>query len=327
MNKVSIKSKKEQIKALENMRTKTEENIDTNFVEIIDIKTDLEEVEQFIQSNPTLNDIWLQIDTNRPIQAVKIENKNQTDLNTVIGNMFQKYCLNNKEQINKLATNKIFEKMRDINEQRKQAEEDAHPTDVQDILSEIRSDVQKKDPHGQSKTSQMHSHSHAHPKPVTLNQMLTNSVSKLTLNPYIKTMIHTNEFNNEECGKLKKDVKDMRLKKEFVDQFYIHYNTDQLNFNKHMIESNSELKMLSKNPGGKQRNPKLDQNSRYMTGQGRNIINAQESPPRQRTEEEFNINEEHERKSREKTNRRIKDNFQSDAFVLENLNNKKFTEN
>lgn len=90
MNKVSIKSKKEQIKALENMKISTEENIDTNFVEIMDIKTDLEEVEQFIQSNQTLYNLWLQIDNPKSIKAVKIENKNQTDLNTVIGNMYQK---------------------------------------------------------------------------------------------------------------------------------------------------------------------------------------------------------------------------------------------
>lgn len=54
MNKVSIKSKKEQIKALHNMCLETEDNIDKNFVEIIDIKTDLEEVEQFIKANQVL---------------------------------------------------------------------------------------------------------------------------------------------------------------------------------------------------------------------------------------------------------------------------------
>lgn len=74
-----------------------------------------------------------------------------------------------------------------------------------------------------------------------------------------------------------------------------------------MIESNAELKQLTKNPGGKMRNPKLDQNSRFMSGLSKNIINAQVSPPKQRTEEEFNINEEHEKKSREKTHRKIKD--------------------
>lgn len=184
----------------------------------MDIKTDLEEVEQFIQSNQTLYNLWLQIDNPKSIKAVKIENKNQTDLNTVIGNMYQKYCLNNKEQINKLATNKIFDKMRQINEERKQTST-TNDTDINDLMSEIRSDLNAKsnikDSHLQSKTSLMQTQT---PKPVTLNQILTNSVSKLTLNPYIKTMINTNEFNNEECVKLKKEVADLRLKKEIVDQ-------------------------------------------------------------------------------------------------------------
>lgn len=217
--------------------------------------------------------------------------------------------------------------MRQINEERKQTST-TNDTDINDLMSEIRSDLNAKsnikDSHLQSKTSLMQTQT---PKPVTLNQILTNSVSKLTLNPYIKTMINTNEFNNEECVKLKKEVADLRLKKEIVDQQQIHQNTDQLNLNKQMIESNAELKQLTKNPGGKMRNPKLDQNSRFMSGLSKNIINAQVSPPKQRTEEEFNINEEHEKKSREKTHRKIKDQQQNDAFVLENLNNKKFTEN
>lgn len=87
MNKVSLKSKKEQIKALTNMRSDTEKNIDDNFVEIIDIKTDLEEVEQFIKSNPVLLMLWDNIDTKNSNLTLKIENKNQTDLNHVIGNM------------------------------------------------------------------------------------------------------------------------------------------------------------------------------------------------------------------------------------------------
>lgn len=87
MNKVSLKSKKEQIKALDNMRIDTEENIDENFEEIMEIKTDLEEVEQFIKSNPGLLMLWDNVDDGKASQKVKIENKNQTDLNHVIGNM------------------------------------------------------------------------------------------------------------------------------------------------------------------------------------------------------------------------------------------------
>ena len=87
MNKVSLKSKKEQIKALDNMRIDTEENIDENFEQIMEIKTDLEKVEQFIKSNPGLLMLWDNVDDGKASQKVKIENKNQTDLNHVIGNM------------------------------------------------------------------------------------------------------------------------------------------------------------------------------------------------------------------------------------------------
>jgi len=87
MNKVSLKSKKEQIKALDNMRSDTEKIIDVNFAEIMDIKTDLEEVEQFIQANPTLKMLWDNVEDSKANLQVKIENKNQTDLNHVIGNM------------------------------------------------------------------------------------------------------------------------------------------------------------------------------------------------------------------------------------------------
>ena len=167
-------------------------------MEIIDFKSDLDEVEQFIQTNPTLLDIWQQIDTQMHVKTVKIENKNKNDHKTVIGNIFQKYFLNNKEHINKLVINFILVKMRDINADRKQVYTDPHPTDVQDLISEIKSEEQKmsaSDAHGQTTTSLLHSAA-AHPKPFTLNQMLTNSFSLLTLNPYIKTMIHINEFNN-----------------------------------------------------------------------------------------------------------------------------------
>jgi len=84
---VSLKSKKEQIKALDNMRSDTEKIIDVNFAEIMDIKTDLEEVEQFIQANPTLKMLWDNVEDSKANLQVKIENKNQTDLNHVIGNM------------------------------------------------------------------------------------------------------------------------------------------------------------------------------------------------------------------------------------------------
>lgn len=87
MNKVSLKSKKEQIKALDNMRINTFKNIDGNFEEIMEIKTDLEEVEQFIKSNPVLLMLWDSVDDGKANTKVKIENKNQTDLNHVIGNM------------------------------------------------------------------------------------------------------------------------------------------------------------------------------------------------------------------------------------------------
>jgi len=87
MNKVSLKSKKEQIKALDNMRSDTEKIIAVNFAEIMDIKTDLEEVEQFIQANPTLKMLWDNVEDSKANLQVKIENKNQTDLNHVIGNM------------------------------------------------------------------------------------------------------------------------------------------------------------------------------------------------------------------------------------------------
>jgi hypothetical protein len=97
--------------------------------------------------------------------------------------------------------------------------------------------------------------------------------------------------------------------------------------NKEMIETNAELKLKNKNPGGKQRNPKLDQSSRFGNGLQQKVINNQISPLRQTTQEDFDINEEGERKSREKVNRKIKDSYKNDAFVYENLNNKKFTEN
>ena len=93
--------------------------------------------------------------------------------------------------------------------------------------------------------------------------MLTNSVNKLTLNPFVKTLVNTNEFNSKSCTNLKQINKDLKLKKEIVDQYFIHQNTDQLNMNKEMIERNAELKDKNKNPGGKQRNPKLDQSSRF----------------------------------------------------------------
>jgi len=53
----------------------------------MEIKTDLEEVEQFIKSNPVLLMLWDNVDDGKASQKVKIENKNQTDLNHVIGNM------------------------------------------------------------------------------------------------------------------------------------------------------------------------------------------------------------------------------------------------
>lgn len=69
------------------MRSDTEKIIDVNFAEIMDIKTDLEEVEQFIQANPTLKMLWDNVEDSKSNLQVKIENKNQTDLNHVIGNM------------------------------------------------------------------------------------------------------------------------------------------------------------------------------------------------------------------------------------------------
>jgi len=87
MNKVSLKSKREQITALVNMKVETDHNIDENFVEIFDIKTDLEEVEHFIQSNHVLMNLWTNIENPKANKAVKIENKNLTDLNLIIGNM------------------------------------------------------------------------------------------------------------------------------------------------------------------------------------------------------------------------------------------------
>lgn len=273
----------------------------------------------------------MQLDNPKAIKAVKIENKNQTDLNLVIGNMFQKYCQNNK-QIEKLAANKIFDKMRLINEDRKHMgnEMDNLNLDVQDLMS-VKSDskynkstIKDKDRDSlvQTKASFVKT-----PKPVTLNEILTNSVNKLTLNPFVKTLVNTNEFNSKSCTNLKQINKDLKLKKEIVDQYFIHQNTDQLNMNKEMIETNAELKNKNKNPGGKQRNPKLDQSSRFATGLQQKVINNQISPLRQTTQEEFDINEEGERKSRERVNRKIKDSYKNDAFVYENLNNKKFTEN
>ena len=49
------------------------------------------------------------------------------------------------------------------------------------------------------------------PKPVTFNEMLTNSVNKLTLNPFVKTLVYTNEFNSKSCTNLKQINKDLKL--------------------------------------------------------------------------------------------------------------------
>lgn len=170
--------------------------------------------------------MWEQLDDPKAIKSVKIENKNQTDLNLVIGNMFQKYCQNNK-QIEKLAANKIFDKMRLINEDRKQMgnQMDNFNLDVQDLMS-VKSDsknnkstIKDKDRDSlvQTKASFVKT-----PKPVTLNEILTNSVNKLTLNPFVKTLVNTNEFNSKSCTNLKQINKDLKLKKEIVDQYFIH---------------------------------------------------------------------------------------------------------
>lgn len=75
-------------------------------------------------------------------------------------------------------------------------------------------------------------------------------------------MIHTNEYNNSINNQLKEQVKDLRIKREDLDIKKIHFNTQQLDKNKFMIEQNAHLKHVAKNPGGKPRNPKLDQDCR-----------------------------------------------------------------
>jgi len=140
-------------------------------------------------------------------------------------------------------------------------------------------------------------------------------------------MIQTNEYNNETQSNLKNQVSSLRERKELLDQKKIHYNTQQLNENKAMIETNAELKQIAKNPGGKQRNPKLDQQSRFFKTSSKKFIDEQEMSPIVKSKEDINQNDLLYKVSKEKTNLKIKEKMKTDAFVEENLNNKRFTEN
>lgn len=83
---------------------------------------------------------------------------------------------------------------------------------------------------------------------------------------------------------------------------------------------------MSKNPGGKPRNPKLDQPSRYFNHAVKQGLPDQMSPPKARPED-LELNDKYEKESLQRTQRIISDKMSSDAFVQDNLNNKQFTEN
>lgn len=154
--------------------------------------------------------------------------------------------------------------MRIVNDERIQARNNPlKEREIEDKFSEVNSNINK-DSLGQTKGSllQATTKSNTIQKPVTLNELLTKSVGKLTMNSYIKTLIQTNEQNTTKNNTLKEQVKMLKARKEETDINMIHYNTEQLSKNKMMIDNNADLKQLSKNPGGKPRNPKLDQESR-----------------------------------------------------------------
>lgn len=132
--------------------------------------------------------------------------------------------------------------MRILNEERKQARNDPlKEREVEDMVEMVSNNQDSK---GQTKHSfqQQTTKSEKNPKPVTLNQLLTSSVGKLTLNPYIKTLIHTNEYNSSINNTMKDHVKMLKQRKEEIDINMIHYNTKQLDNNKDMIENNAQLK-------------------------------------------------------------------------------------
>jgi len=82
-----------------------------------------------------------------------------------------------------------------VNEERIQARNNPlKEREIEDKFSEINSNVNK-DSLGQTKASllQATTKSNSIQKPVTLNELLTKSVGKLTMNSYIKTLIQTNE--------------------------------------------------------------------------------------------------------------------------------------
>jgi len=122
--------------------------------------------------------------------------------------------------------------MRIVNEERLNKENNPlKEREVEDMVEMVSNNLDSK---GQTKNSFMPptTKSEKNPKPVTLNELLTKSVGKLTMNPYIKTLIHTNEYNSAINNTLKEQVKMLKQRKQETDINMIHYNTEQLDKNK-----------------------------------------------------------------------------------------------